>query len=113
MKASFKCAIVLLVFLVTSIELPRAARAELDEGRNGLWSDAVNGLKARIVLKRVRVINGTPIISTYLRLRNASDVMNPMTIPWDHKLMKFRVVDAEGNDLRAWSGPYSGRNGVQ
>jgi hypothetical protein len=91
-------AIAMLGFLITIIEPTAAARAESDEGKDKLWSADVNGLMARLVLKRTQVSNGTPIISTCLMLRNVSDVMNPISIPWNDKLMKFRVVDAEGNE---------------
>ena len=76
-----------------------AAPASNGNAKEAEWSEAVNGLQARIVLERSQVSNGTPIIATYLKLRNASDVMNPLTIPWDGKLMKFRVVDATGSEV--------------
>jgi hypothetical protein len=49
------------------------------------WSNAVNGLQARIALKRTSVFNGTPVISSFLELRNVSRVMNPMNVAWDPK----------------------------
>ncbi len=76
--------------------------------REATWSKPVNGLQARIVLKRFEVFNGTPIMATYLHLRNASDVMNPLTIPWDTKLIKFHVVDAKGKQILNRSFEYDG-----
>jgi HEAT repeats len=83
-----------------AIRITTDAAPALNGGIKGAeWSEAVNRLQARIVLERSQVSNGTPLIATYLKLRNASDVMNPLVIPWDGKLMKFRVVDAKGNDV--------------
>ncbi|HEX5471264.1 MAG TPA: hypothetical protein VFW73_05230, partial [Lacipirellulaceae bacterium] len=73
-----------------------------------VWSKEVNGLQARIEFKRSEVFNGTPIIATYLHLRNASDVMNPLVIPWDSKLMRFRVTDAKGKEVQKFNGPFDG-----
>lgn len=73
------------------------------------WSEAVNGLRARLILKRSRVTNGTPIIATYLVLQNVSDVMNPLTVSWSGQRMKFRVVDANGKELPTANLPIDGQ----
>jgi hypothetical protein len=62
------------------------------------WSQPENGLRARIFLKRTDVLNGTPIVSTFLVLQNVSDVANPWKVSWDLDRMKFRVVDAAGKE---------------
>ena len=72
------------------------------------WSKAVNGLQARVTMKSTKVINETPIISTYLALRNVSDVANPINIKWDNVSFDFRVVDNTGRTQPRDFGPYDG-----
>lgn len=72
------------------------------------WSEPVNGLRARMTMKRSEVFNGTPMIATYLELQNVSDVGNPMNVAWRRERMDFRVVDADGRELPKAMGPYSG-----
>jgi len=72
------------------------------------WSEPTNGLRARLALRRSAVVNGTPILTTYLELQNVSDVSNPMKIAWRRNGMVFRVVDADGSELSKAMGPYSG-----
>jgi hypothetical protein len=72
------------------------------------WSQAINGLQARIVLKWTAVYNGTPIISPFLELRNVLNRVNPMKLAWRRAKMKFRVVDAQGHEL---SRPGNGHSG--
>ena len=73
------------------------------------WSKPVNGLQARIFLKRTEVFQGTPIIATFLELRNVSNVMNPMRVAWTRRGMKLRVLDSKGREVTpgpvAHSGP--------
>jgi hypothetical protein len=76
------------------------------------WSEAVNGVRARIFLKRTAIVNDTPIVSTYLVLQNVSDVLNPIRFTWGSEQTRFRVVDAEGRELPPANGPYSGRGSV-
>jgi hypothetical protein len=74
--------------------------AEKGAAENGaVWSEAVNGLQARIELKHAQVFNGTPIIATTLCLRNVNEVANAMRVPWASARMNFRVVDAAGKEL--------------
>lgn len=72
------------------------------------WSKAVGGLQARIVLKRREVFGGTQIISPFLELRNVSNVMNPMKVAWTRQSMKFRVLDAQGHQLKEGPSAHSG-----
>lgn len=77
------------------------------------WSKPEGGLRARIVLKRTEVLNGTPIVSTFLVLQNVSDVMNPLKVVWSHEKIKVRMVDAAGQEVRhpagvSYDGPMLG-----
>jgi hypothetical protein len=65
-------------------------------------------LRARIFFKRSQVLNGTPILSTYLVLQNVSGVMNPMKVVWSTERMKFRVVDAAGKEPQRDAASYDG-----
>lgn len=42
---------------------------------------------------------GTQIISTYLTLRNVSDVGNPMKLDWTDNYLSCRVVDEKGSKV--------------
>ena len=73
-----------------------------------IWSETVNGLQARIVLKRREVCNGTPIMSTYLVLKNVRNLSSSMKLVWSPEQMKCAVVDKAGAALPHAYGPYSG-----
>jgi hypothetical protein len=94
--------------LVIGHESKAADLTTAKAAEEGVWSEAVNGLQARVELRRVQVMNGTTVLATYLHLRNASDVFNPLSIPWNSKLMSFRVVDEKGKDLAKYRGPFDG-----
>ena len=57
------------------------------------WSSPVNGLQARLSLERGKTLNGTPLISTYLELRNVADIGNVMELPLNLNSIQFEVVD--------------------
>jgi hypothetical protein len=63
------------------------------------WSEPVNGIQARFTLVTSEVINNTPIISTYLTLRNVSDVANPIRIDWASAEINFAVINEAGNPV--------------
>jgi hypothetical protein len=95
--------------LVLNALLLQAAEERHDTRKSDAeWSEAVGGLRARILLKRSHVVNGTPIIATYLVLQNVSDVMNPLEFPWSVERMKFRVVDSNGKELPVGPVSYDG-----
>lgn len=78
----------------------------LDEDE--VWSKPVNGLQARLSFARKKVLNGTPIVVTYLELRNVSDVGNVMEIPLDPKKIQFTVTDSDGKVVDPTNGPFDG-----
>jgi hypothetical protein len=82
----------------------KAADAEDDDS----WSKAVNGLQARLGFASKETLNGTPIITTYLELRNVSEVANVMEIPLDLEEIEFTVTDASGKEVRPSNGPFDG-----
>jgi hypothetical protein len=62
------------------------------------WSLPVNGLEARLSFGKSEKFNGTPLIATYLELRNVADVGNVIELPFNQDSMQFEVVD-ERNKL--------------
>ena len=74
---------------------PKAAADDNDAA----WSEAVAGLQARITLEQTCIFNGTPMIATYLHLRNTLGVNSSLAFRWPAAKMKFRVTDAAGKDL--------------
>ena len=70
------------------------------------WSPPVNGLQARLSLAKRRVSNGTPLITTYLELRNTAGVANVMEVPFSADAIQFEVVDSEDRLLAPTSSHY-------
>jgi hypothetical protein len=66
---------------------------------DGGWSSPVNGLQARLSVARGQPLNGTPLITTYLELRNVADVANVMELPFNPEAMRFEVVDEQDKPL--------------
>ncbi len=96
---------VLLLSLVTltAVILNTAAAAD----KKG-WSKSVNGLQARLSFARKEMINGTPIVITYLEFRNISDVGNVMEIPLNPEKIQFAVTDSTGKVVEPSNGPFDG-----
>jgi hypothetical protein len=63
------------------------------------WSKPVGGLQARLVIERGEETNGTPMIGTYLELRNVSKSVVPLEIPLDPSKIEFKVTDAAGKEV--------------
>ena len=74
---------------------PQATTGNDDAG----WSSPVNGLQARLSAVRGQPLNGTPLITTYLELRNVADVANVMELPFNPEAMRFEVVDEQDKPL--------------
>jgi len=93
--------IILAVILVGLVVLPIMLTTSLlaKDSDDKTWSTEANGLRTQIVMKEAKVVNETRIISTYLTLRNVSDVGNPMKVEWDSAKVTFRVVDEKGKEL--------------
>src|SRR5262249_22104329 len=67
---------------------------------NDDWSEAVNGLQARLELVEGEKINGTRRLMPYLELRNVRDLGNQMEVNCDNRHLKLELVDANGSPLR-------------
>lgn len=109
MKSLPRVAITLAILLFSENGLASAQDQSIAVNNDVQWSEAVNGLRARIFLKRSEVLNGTPIISTFVAFQNLSGVMSPMKVVWGTERMKFRVVNAAGKELQGGMGSYDGR----
>ncbi len=76
---------------------------------NDDWSEAVNGLQARLELVEREKINGTRWLAPHLELRNVRDLANQMEVNCDNRHLKVELVDVNGSPLRdGWSLPRSG-----
>ena len=83
----------------------RSGRFDLSENS---WSKPVSGLQARLAFERGKETNGTPIIATYLELRNVSDSATPIELPLDPSKIEFKVTDAAGREVAQAGLPYDG-----
>ena len=70
------------------------------------WSSPVNGLQARLSFARAQSLNGTPLIATYLELRNESDVANVMEVPFKVEALQFEVLDEQNKIVAPTSAAY-------
>jgi hypothetical protein len=72
------------------------------------WSKPVHGLQARLCFTRKETFNGTPVIATYLELRNNSNNSNVIELPVDGDDVQFAftVSDADGKSVSPADGPF-------
>jgi len=97
--SSMKLVLVTVLASLFLSAFPQATTGNDDTG----WSSPVNGLQARLSVARGQALNGTPLITTYLELRNVADVANVMELPFNPEPMRFEVVD-EKDKLLAQQG---------
>lgn len=99
----------ILVFLARCYALPSLLftaavfAAGTQEPDDTTWSAESNGLRMRLVMRRLSVFNGTARIATYLEIKNVSGVGNGLILK-AHPL-KFTVTDSDGHEV-----PMSGGN---
>lgn len=88
-----------------------AAAMPSPETANGGWSEAVNGLQARLLLVEKEPLHGHRWLVPYLELRNVHDLMNAMEVDCSRDRLKIELVDQDGKQLRSgWlkrSGPHA------
>jgi len=76
---------------------------------NDDWSEAVNGLQARLELVEKEKLYGTRWLVPHLELRNVRDLGNQMEVNCDNRHLKVELVDANGSPLSdGWSFPRTG-----
>jgi hypothetical protein len=76
---------------------------------NDDWSEAVNGLQARLELVERGKLYGTRWLVPHLELRNVRYLANQMEVNCDNRHLKVELVDANGSPLRTGSSlPRSG-----
>jgi hypothetical protein len=91
-KLSLSSLLVLIVFVSSHIY------ASTEE--TGAWSEAVKGLRGRLIAKEDKPFHGTRMVAIYMELENVSDVGNQMEFFFDPiKSIESNVVDAGGKDL--------------
>ncbi|RPI61776.1 MAG: HEAT repeat domain-containing protein [Planctomycetaceae bacterium] len=93
---------------ITKSPSPATQPSDLVAVSYGEWSAPVNDLQGRLILKRTRIFNRTPIITAYLELKNVSNVANAMKLWLPQEKMKFRAVDDNGKVLPEMMLMYSG-----
>jgi hypothetical protein len=101
----------LILLAVASVPASRpTATSEEPDGRSKLfyegWSKPVNGLQARLCFAQKETMNGTPIITTYLELRNVSDRADPIQVPFDEAAFEYTLTTAAGKAVPPADGPY-------
>lgn len=63
-------------------------------------------------LERGKALNGTPVIATYLELRNVADIGDVMELPLDLDRIQFEVVDDQDRILHQGPNVYDEVNVV-
>src|SRR5215468_2106138 len=105
MNMRFAISLLLLLFALA----PEGLMSAFPVLANDDWSEAVNGLQARLELVEKEKLYGTRWLAPHLELRNVRDVANQMEVNCDNRHLKVELVDANGSPLRhGWSLPRSG-----
>ena len=91
-------AIPLLLMLIALA--PDALNSAFPVSANDGWSEAANGLQARLELVEREKLYGTRWLAPHLELRNVRDVGNQMEVNCDYRHLKVELVDANGSPLR-------------
>lgn len=78
-----------------------AATKPSKETSDGRWSEAVNGLQARLALVEKEPRRGRRWLVPYLELRNVRDLMNAMEVECRRDRLKIELVDKDGQPLRS------------
>jgi hypothetical protein len=105
MNMPFAIPLLLMLFALA----PGALSSAFPVSANDDWSEAVNGLQARLELVEREKLYGTRWLVPHLELRNVRDVSNPMEVNCDYRHLKVELVDANGSPLRdGWSLPRTG-----
>ena len=76
-----------------------------------IWSEPVNGIKARLLLKEGGTDFGVKFLIPYLELKNVSDISRNLKISCDSTHLKVELVDYAGKSVTEHSstersGPY-------
>ena len=78
-----------------------SAATPAPEASGGRWSEAVNGLQARLQLVEKEPIHGHRWLVPYLELRNVRNLMNAMEVDCSRDRLKIELVDKDGKPLRS------------
>jgi hypothetical protein len=88
-----------LLFMLFALA-PGALSSAFPLSANDDWSEAVNGLQARLELVEREKRYGTRWLVPHLELRNVRDLGNQMEVNCDNRHLKVELVDANGSPLR-------------
>ena len=95
MISSRYCLIITFLFAVSWIHDVSWATNAADLHHSD-WSERVNGFRARLSIKRLKISNGSCIMATYLELDNQG---SPKSFIKSVDSMTFRVTDKDGNEV--------------
>jgi hypothetical protein len=78
-----------------------------------MWSEPVNGLKARLIIARGEGLRGTPVLDTYVEIQYVSSYSaRPIVLRWQSADLKWAVTDSAGAAV-AESGSTGGSEAVR
>ena len=97
-------------FQVNAINSEDAATAAMPapETSNARWSEAVNGLQARLLLVEKEPLHGHRWLVPYLELRNVRDLANAMEVDCGSNRLQVELVDKDAKPLRSGEGQRTG-----
>jgi len=96
MNMRFAISLLILLFALA----PDGLKSAFPVLANDDWSEAVNGLQARLELVEREKKYGTRWLVPHLELRNVRDLANQMEVNCDNRHLKVELVDANGSPLR-------------
>lgn len=91
----FASLLIIAAWLTTLFAVPQPTAANDDP----TWSSPVDGLQAHLSFAKKEKLNGTPLITTYLELRNVTEVVSAIELPINLDTTQFEVLDEQNKML--------------
>jgi hypothetical protein len=91
----------LLVFAALLIFINTNVHAENTNENVGAWSEAVNGLRGRLIVLQEHEVNGVQSPKVFLELQNVANLLNALQIDGFNPQTSFpcRVIDGTGKSM--------------
>ena len=94
---------ILLIFVIAIIT---ANSSYAQKTENEVWSEPVNGIQGRLLIRKGVEVNGTKMVHVYLELRNILDVATPIEVYFDPvRSIRSQMVDAAGKSVAQYPSP--------
>ena len=90
----FRLSSILWAVLVLSLCLAWGVDKFYSQEKEPVWSNPVNGIRARIELRPGKTVNGTMLFDTFLLLENVSDTSGAIELDVNFENVHLELVDS-------------------